>query len=178
MSHLTSLVGPFDWSLALGSALRSDLKSTQPPALGQLIEAWHASDSRAEESLAHYLSLLLSRLSRETTIHIMADLPKGFNSDAPLSLSALLRSDGPLVDVYQPEFWSCTKALSYASLDLQSGTDDDLVGIRVPVAGSRVLLLDGVYDRPHLASHCAHVLKSRGAEWVGYLTLLTTEATA
>jgi hypothetical protein len=177
MSRWTSLIGPFDWSLALGTCDGSSLDFTRPPALGGLIAAWYSGDARAKDVLAHYLSLLLSRLSQETTIHVMADLPRGFNSDAPLALSSLLRQEGFWPRACQSDLWRCTRAMSYASLDLQSGTDDELLDVRVPVVGKRVLLMDGMNDRPHLASQCAHVLKSRGAEWVGYLTLLTTEDT-
>jgi hypothetical protein len=107
----------------------------------------------------------------------MADLPQGFNSDAPLALSSLLRQESPWADTLQTDLWRCAKALSYASLDVQSGRDDELIDARIPITVKRVLLLDAINDRPHLASQCAHTLKSRGAEWVGYLTLLTTEAT-
>jgi hypothetical protein len=169
-------VGPFDWSLALGSCAGPRPECIQPTNLGGLVEAWHTGDARAEESLAHYLSLVLSSLTQETTLHVMADLPRGFNSDAPRPLSSLLHPDGSGVHLLHADLWRCSRALSYTSLDQQGGVDDELLDVRTHVAGRHVLLLDTVYDRPHLVSQCVHELKSRGARWVGFLTLLNAEA--
>ncbi len=164
LSNMGPVEGPFDWSLVLG-AMRSGRRA-RLTHLGHIVEAWrcHAYVD-ARSALAKLAGEFVQRAHAELAVDLWAELPLGFASGEPLTVTGLV-SEPEATDL-----WSLGWASSYEKMPPQSDVWDHALRLTRPVAGKRVLLTTPVFNRPDVASGCVHLLRGNGAAWVGLFAL-------
>jgi len=166
MAGMESPAGPFDWALSLGPRRRP--KHARLTALGELVEAWRTyGDADAQSALSRLALELLQRAETELEFDFRTELPLGFESGKHFTFAELV-GDRP---GDRGGFWERCLASSYKETPALPEVAEACLGCYGPVAQQRVLLTTLVYDAPDLASTCVHLLKSRGALWVGLLAL-------
>lgn len=175
IDHPVPLTGPFDWGVAISSAVTA--KGSRRSPLGSLLWSFkHRDDDRAAAILAAVLVRFLEHSNVQSDYDGIIAVPPSFQSrPAPPVASLLNHADHPLP---LPVIQDGVKRTVAVAPQQESGDtrslsagDESMFEVDSAVAGKRILLVDDFYNTGETISALVHALRERDATRVGVVVI-------